>query len=217
MTTPFVPRVRNEGFLLREDAALKAYLQGLRVWDNNAPDGGRPVPVYYRLPEDAARRRNYPYITIDLLTAVRDSSREHRGTYTFGEHEGYTPPGREPGYKSVTDYPIPMLLTYQVTYFARLIQHDRQILAAMLTRMLPERFGALEMTSGDGFDDDMSVRRMDVINGPISGDQADPADPHKRIFRKSWTLQVSSEIFLSDIRNGALVAPDKIFLDVEEL
>lgn len=191
----------NEGFILREDAALKAHLQGLRVRDSNAGALGRTIPVYFRLPEQEARRRDYPYITIDLISAAHDPEREHSGRYYFNATDGYTPPGRTPATAADTDYPIPMLLTYQVTSFARFIQHDRQLMSALVTQRLPSRFGALEMVAGEGFGDDNSIRRLEFINGPVNADSPDPSDPNKRIFRKAYTVAVSSEMFSEDIHN----------------
>ncbi len=205
----------NTGFILREDAALKAHLRGIKLTDANAPVGGRDVPVYFRLPEQEARARNYPYVTIDLLAVVRDTTREHRGTYYFAETSQYTPPGRALTQVASTDWPIPMTLTYQVTSFARFIQHDRQITTALLTDEFPVRFGFVEMVPGDGWADDSSIRRLDFVGGPVHADQPDPADPNKRIFRKSYTVEVSSEMFLSEIRNLDAVLAPEVIVDVQ--
>lgn len=203
---------RNEGYLLREDASLKAHLQGVLVHDATSPPGGRAVPVYFRLPEQEARKRAYPYFTIDLIAVARDPEREHRGTVWFAPDSEYNPPGRTDGEWTSTDYPIPMLLTYQVTSFARFVQHDRQLTVAMITDRLPERFGALVMVGTEEFPSDSSVRRLELVSGPINADSPDPSDPNKRIFRKAYTVAISSEMFLSDI--ARLKTVQDVVLDV---
>lgn len=207
----------NEGLLLREDASLKAHLQGVVVRDASSPAGGRPVPVYYRLPEMEARRRDYPYITIDLLSIARDPERETRGTYYFGTEEKYKPPTRLVGDKSFTSWPIPLLLTYQVTHFARFVQHDRQLIVAMIADKLIERFGALLITGTTEVADDLSIRRLDLVSGPTNADSPDPGDPNKRIFRKAYTVQISSEEFPEELQRVVAVADDSIFIDIGPL
>lgn len=205
----------NRGLILREDASLKAHLQGMTVLDATSGDAGRPVKVYYRLPEQEAKRREYPYVTIDLLNIARDASREHRGYYRFRTGEEYHPPTRVHADPSRTEWPVPLLFTYQVTSFARFIQHDRQILAQMLTEKLPERFGAVSVVASDENTDDHSIRRLDIISGPQSGDQTDSGDPNKRIFRKIWTVQMSSEWFPSEIVQAAAPASN-VNIDIFE-
>lgn len=204
----------NTGLILREDAALKEHLQGVVVFDASSPAAGRKVPVYFRLPEQEARRRDYPYITIDLLSLARDPSREHRGNYRFRTGEEYRPPTRLAGDKSLTDWPIPLLLTYQVTTFARFVQHDRQLMVAMVTDKILERFGAVSMVSTSEITDDFSIRRLDLVSGPITADAPDPADPNKRIFRKAYTVTMSSEMFSETLRRSIDVLPTGIVLDI---
>jgi hypothetical protein len=204
----------NDGLILREDAALKAHLQGVTVRDVSSPATRRKVDVYFRLPEQEAKRRVYPYITIDLLAITRDAEREYRGPYYFSEHEGYCPPTRTPEDNSITEYPIPLLFTYQVTSFARFIQHDLQIVAQMLTNQLAERFGAVAMVTTSEVVDDNSVRRLDVVSGPTDVSVPDPTDPSKRIFRKAWTVTMSSEYFPSELLQLPLV--ETVIVDVFE-
>lgn len=206
----------NDGLILREDASLKAHLGGMTVVDATSGAGGRNVPVYYRLPEQEARQRNYPYLTIDLLSIARDPTREHRGNYRFAPLNGYMPMTRLPNDQARTDWPIPLLFVYQITSFARFVQHDRQIMAKMMTGPLLERFGALNMvtTSDSDVVDDNSMRRLDLISGPTTADSPDPADPNKRIFRKAYTVQMSSELFPQELTRATTVLPDEIFIDL---
>lgn len=196
----------NQGWIVREDAALKAKLSGIRVPVYNDGDGSptdklQNVPVFFRLPEDEARRKVYPYITIDLLAPVRDVEREHRGVVTFGAVDGpneqYQPGGRPAGASRV-EMPIPYSLQYQVTTYARFARHDRVINVELLAMRLEPRFGYLEMSAGNaaGVPDDNTTRRMDLLSGPTNNDTRDGEG--KRLFRKSYTVAVASEMFHSD-------------------
>lgn len=230
MTTPVgatleldsgVETALNAGWITREDAALKAKLQGIRVPVANEqrqvdPDGDddapavtinsktRSVPVYFRLPEDEARRKVYPYITIDFLGPQVDHEREHRGVVTFGTDENaYTPPGMPAG-GGRTELPIPYLLMYQVTQWSRFNRHDRIIMNELLTSRLEPRFGYLEMVATADAPDDLSIRRMDLLSGPTNGDTRD--EEGKRLFRKMYTVGVQSELFHSEFLRLTAVA-----------
>lgn len=232
MTTP---TVLNQGFILREDRALKERLKGITVpvslrqrqedpesfLDPDHDDGPatgpklRTVPVYFRLPDNPIRRKTYPYITIDFLGPVRDVEREHRGVADYGrldDPNAYTPDGVPVGGGRV-ELPIPMQLHYQVTTFARFNQHDRIINIELITRRLEPRFGYLEMVPTEDAPDDHSIRRLDLISGPDNGDVRDPQG--KRVFRKMYTVSVSSELFHSDFE--ALAAVGRVVLDVDHV
>lgn len=79
-------------WLLNEDAALKKKLQGLKVDDTNAPNGGRPVPVRFRLPETELSDTSFPLIVIEHAGMSRDTEREHRGYIQLP----YIPEGEDP-------------------------------------------------------------------------------------------------------------------------
>lgn len=218
----------NAGWILREDAALKARLSGIRVPVANEarqddPDSGdddaepqtinsklRLVPVFFRLPENEVRRRTYPYITIDMLTVVRDTEREHRGYSDYGLTENaYTPMGM-PTAGGRAELPVPYQIQYQITQWSRWNRHDRIIMTKLLTTRLEPRFGYLEMVATDEAPDDLSVRRMDLLSGPTNGDMRD--EQGKRVFRKMYTVGVSSELFHSDIEK--LAAVSHVVIDV---
>lgn len=228
------PDELNDGWITREDAALKARLKGIRVAvavddrgkdldggeDSDHDDGPllpaskfRAVPVFFRLPENEVRRRTFPYITIDFLGMVRDVEREHRGFTTYGDTaNAYTPPGTPVG-GGRTELPIPFQAQYQVTQWARYNRHDRQIMTQLLANRLEPRFGFLEMVPTAGAPDDFSVRRMDLISGPTPGDTRDAEG--KRVFRKMYSVSISSELFQSDM--AALAAVNRLDLSVIEL
>lgn len=226
----------NDGWITREDAALKKRLTGITVaaavadreldpgtdQDADPNDGAlipglagkkRTVPVYFRLPENEVRRKTYPYITIDFIGAVRDVEREHRGFATYGDTaNAYTPPGMPAGGGRV-ELPVPFQLQYQITQFARYNRHDRQIMTSLLTSRLEPRFGYLEMVPTVDAPDDLSVRRMDLLSGPTPGDTRD--EEGKRVFRKMYSVGISSELFQSDM--AALAAVNRLDLAVIEL
>ena len=78
-------------WLLNEDAAMKAKLQGLSVSDVNAAPQGRAVPVKFNLPEDELSDTAFPMIVIDPPSISKASDREHRGPVTLP----YMPEGTE--------------------------------------------------------------------------------------------------------------------------
>jgi len=79
-------------WLLNEDAALKAKLQGLTVDDVNAPLNGRPVAVRFRLPETELADMTFPCIVIEHAGISKDDEREHRGYIRLP----YVPEGLDP-------------------------------------------------------------------------------------------------------------------------
>ena len=212
----------NAGWITREDAALKRKLQGIKVLvaneqrqpdvDSNDDDEAlvtrdgkrRVVPVYFRLPEDEVRRKTYPYITIDFLAPIRDSSREHRGVGTYGTTaNAYTPMGMPVG-GGRGELPIPFTLQYQVTQWARYARHDRAIMTQLMFDRLEPRFGAIDMVATAEAPDDNTTRRLDLISGPTNGDTRDPQG--KRLFRKMYTVGISSGLFHSDLVKLAAVS-----------
>lgn len=218
----------NAGWITREDAALKTRLQGLYVavaneereedtydGDDDAPlktinSKRRKVPVFFRLPEDETRRQTYPYITIDFLTPQRDVEREHRGYQDYGTTDNaYTPMGMPVG-GGRGELPIPFTLIYQITQWTRYARHDREIMTQLMFDKLEPRFGYLEMVATAGAPDDNTVRRLDLLSGPTSADVRDPQG--KRLFRKIYTVGVSSELFPSELK--ALAAVGRLVIDV---
>lgn len=227
----------NDGWITREDASLKRRLQGIRVpvavedreedfspsQDADRTDGplvpaskSRLVPVYFRLPENEVRRRTFPYITIDFLGAVRDQEREHRGFTTLGTTGNAWAPGgvdlAAAGGGRV-ELPIPFRLDYQISQWSRYNRHDRIIMTSLLTNRLEPRFGALEMVGTADAPDDHSFRRMVLLSGPTPGDTRDAEG--KRVFRKTYSVGIASELFQSDM--AALAAVNRLDMAVIEL
>ena len=216
----------NADWITREDAALKKRLSGIRVpvaneqeIDDNDHDGPRTkvvidsktrvVPVYFRLSEDEVRAQTFPYITIDFLQPIRDVEREHRGVFDYGlANDDYAPPGMPAG-GGRAEMPVPFILQYQITTWARWNRHDRIINTTLMTSRLEPRFGYLEMDGGMGTVDDGSVRRMDLLGGPTNNDGRDQHG--KRVFRKVYTVGVSSELFHADFQQ--YMAASRLVLD----
>jgi hypothetical protein len=174
-------------FLINEDEAIKGHLRGIQV---AGKDGAMvPVKVWFRWPEQEERAIEYPFITIELLDIVRETDREQRGLTTLDYiPEGYEDPGVDFGTKA--ELPIPVSLVYQLTTYARSNWHDRGIQAALLGNKLPLRFGALVVENDD------TIRRLDFLDF----ENMDGYDSHnKRLFRKAYTVAVSSELLPEEI------------------
>lgn len=217
----------NGGFPWREDESLKAHLKdNIVVWDQTAPAGGRPVPVYFRMPETETRARTFPYVMIDNLGYERDPEREMVGGYYLSQDVGYHPDGTYvPSAGStptvrrqiramnfVNEYsaqmlPVPVMIRYQVQAWMRNRVQAMWITNAML-QLLPNRFGAINMVSVTRpfpVRDDNTVRRLDLLDGPVHGDAPDPEQANKRVFSRTWTVGISSEILPSDLERASLV------------
>ena len=182
-------------WIYNEDAALKLKLMGLTVQDANAPDGGRPVPVRYRLPEDELANLSYPIIIIEHLGLYPDPEREHRGYIQLPyAPEGFQPWYDGPGNALVADspyyarFPMPYNFDYQITLYARFMtQHVRPLAAQLATEQyLPAKFGFLDVPQ------DGTIRSMFLMGGPEFGYGKDEDD--KRMITVTYRVRVFSEL-----------------------
>lgn len=217
MTAP--APVQNSGFLWREDAALKAHFDKQILLRDSARPDGFLLPTYYSLPSGDARRRQFPYATIDRLFAARDpEGREHRGKWYMQRDldSGYRPDGYDPAATQpvMSELPVPMLINYQFTAWSRNRQHLTAVENAMF-RLAPPRFGALEMVADPqhGVADDNTVRRLELVSGPTFSEEPEPGfdDPQKLVFRVLYTLAVSSELTQGEFR--ALAEVGEVVID----
>jgi hypothetical protein len=169
-------------FLLSEDAALRKQIQGMTVNDQraSADDVPRPVAVFFGQPDPELRAQSYPYVTIDMIGVTRDAEREMRGV-TNAEY--LKPADANPDMGGEVKLPIPMMITYQITTYARQPRHDRELLAQLLYSKLPPRFGQLTL-------DDNTVRRLEVFDVA----KRDMTEQAKRLFVNAITVRVSSEV-----------------------
>jgi hypothetical protein len=200
-------------WLINEDRAVKAKLQGLSVTDANAP-AGRPVPVRYRVPESELAQQTFPLIVIEHAGMEKADEREHRGYVRLP----YAPEGTEPWWNPdspsydvtkspyVVEYPIPYDLRYRVIVFTRLAEHDI-VLASLIAQRdrLPARFGFLEIP------EDGTVRRLDLLGGPEMVDTRD--SDGKRLFRREYLISVSSEMLPATV--ARYVQAQTVALDFE--
>ncbi len=176
------------GFRREEEAALKLALQNAEITVPNANGVTLPVKVWWRDPQREQREVSYPYILLDYLGTVFRRDEEERGVnlITYYQADSANPIPTEPGQIGLTNqYPIPVYLRYQVTVNSRTNVHDVLLEQRLLQPdLFPPRFGQLTCPSG-------TVRRLDVLG------MASPSDglvSNQRLFRKAWTIQISSEL-----------------------
>jgi len=238
------------GFLLAEDQALKVKFSGIQLSDDR--DATRDVQVFFRYPEGETEKK-YPFITIELLDINHAPSRQH-SEQTIYAFRGTAPTGQASGHyatagssKSFTYWPdttddittltgfsgaaaspfvsamdhVPVDLLYQVTTFTRSVIHDRYLQAHILTKIAPFRQGYLAVGA------DSTDRHMDLLDWKSSDMLDEEAGFKKRIFRKVYTLSVTSEIPASNLVGlyqvartedgyaaGSTTLKDKITMDV---
>lgn len=186
------------GFLFAEDEAIKKRFSTLTVSDDR--DNDRPVQVFFRYPEGETERK-YPFITIELIDVVHAKNRQHSETYLDTHRAGhpnnldYWPSTSSASSPNVAGFDhftttefTPVDLLYQVSTFTRSAIHDRQLASQMLANIVPFRYSSI-MIEADG-----TSRRLDLLDWSTA-DLLDPeAGYRKRIFRKVYTLQMTSEI-----------------------
>lgn len=201
-------------FLLSEDKALREKLQGMIVTDQTATNANsaRKVRVYFGQPDQELTAQEYPYVTIDMVDIQRDPEREHRGIIPL---PAYMDSSTLTETQNATIHmPIPVMIDYQITTYARHPRHDRELIAQLMYAKLPPRFGVLEVvekdvTSGNTETITTSLRRMDVMD--IS--KRDVTEQSKRLFVNAVTVRVSSEVSQDNMRVLEQVFAVKLNLD----
>jgi len=199
----------NPGFLLAEDAAVKKRVSNISVSDDR--NATRIAKVFFRYPEGETEKE-YPFITIENVGLQHDRSRQLSETnYYFSTAAGAT---LSPEY--INYYPsefdnagmvtalgagnflkmesfVPVILTYQISTYARTALHDRQLTSKMLRRVTPFRRGFIDVP------EDGTIRRFDLLSWGNSDLLDGETGYRKRIFRKVYTVQMSAEIPTSDL------------------
>jgi len=209
------------GFLLAEDQALKERFSGITLADDR--NAARPVSVFFRYP-DGETERLYPFITIEFLDVSNARDRQHsdqmiyafRGTAPAGQPAGHYTTENDPA--TFTYWPntvadastlapthgpanspfisaiehVPVNLMYQVSTFTRSALHDRALQSHILTKVAPFRKGYLVVGS------DGTHRHMDLLDFRSADLLDEEAGFKKRIFRKVYSLSVTSEIPAND-------------------
>ena len=186
-------------WLLNEDAALKAKLQGIVVTDTNDPNG-RNVPVRYRLPETEISDLTFPIIVISHNGWYLANEREHRGKMPLP----YAPEGQQPWWDDSlgpahaefdpTDspynmfIPLPYNFDYQIEVYCRFMhEHTIPIVSALAQyNRLNAKFGFLDIPQ------DGTKRTMQLLGGPDLETLKDEND--KRLFKISYLVRVFSEL-----------------------
>lgn len=186
-------------FLISEDEALRNLLKGLKVTDQNSPNG-RNVGVWFGQPDQEIEEQKYPYIIIDMIDISEDTTRAMRGmvkpVYMDDPTNMVNATNTDPAipYNPDTNnwqihWPIPVNIDYQITTYSRQPRHDREILAQILYTKIPMRFAVLEPADGNSAGLG-TVRRLDLLD--IS--KRDVTEQGKRLFVNAFTVRVSSEI-----------------------
>lgn len=201
----------NPGFLLAEDAAVKARFSSIAVSDDREPQ--RVAQVFFRYPE-GEKEKNYPFITIENVGLVHNTRLQHsEQTYYYSTAVGAS--ANNPAYINYfpsemtasglqelleddvvylkMDSFVPVTLIYQISTYARSALHDRQLTSKILRRVAPFRRGFIDVP------EDGTVRRFDLISWANSDLLDGEAGYRKRIFRKVYTIHMSAEIPASDI------------------
>lgn len=198
------------GFLLAEDAAVKARFSAISVSDDR--DGERIAKVFFRYPEGETEKQ-YPFITIEMIDLVHDTTRQlSEMYYYYGTTEAasarpdyldYYPStyttqdlsDLDPGVDFFRmDSFVPVILVYQITTFARSALHDRQLTSKILRRVMPFRRGFIDIP------EDGTIRRFDLAGWSTADLLDQESGFKKRIFRKVFTVQMTAEIPTNDLR-----------------
>ena len=174
-----------DAFVIEEDNALKTRLTGLTVIDEK--NVARPVNVWFGQPDLELRARTFPYISIELIDINEAQDRVVSGIPILTYQPGNFQAPVAPNVLLASSFPSPYDLDYQISVWSRHPRHDRQLMQELLQGRLPIRFGRLVLPQTN-----RSVR-MDMLGGPRVADGTD--ENGKRIFRKVFTVRVSTELF----------------------
>lgn len=181
------------GFRFEEEVALHRMLSGLTV--PNAQGNPLPVNVTFRDParelSPAAQgsappgpnRVTYPYFLLEFLDMTPRRNEEVRGIVPFF-YEANTANQTWPEVHLHGHYPLPVMLHYQCSVYAKNQQHDVILNDILATTYFPIRFGQITCPSG-------TVRRLDYESGPINRDQINP--DNARVYCKVWEIAISAE------------------------
>lgn len=201
----------HPGFLLAEDAAIKARFANIAVSDDR--ESTRVADVFFRYPE-GEKEKKYPFITIENVGIIHNTRLQHSEQQYYYTNTATSASSSDPSF--ITYFPsemtetelnsilagnpylkmdsfVPVILIYQVATYARSALHDRQLTAKILRRVAPFRRGFIDIP------EDNTVRRFDLISWGNSDLLDGEAGYRKRIFRKVYTIHMSAELPASDI------------------
>lgn len=182
----------NEGFILAEEAALKALLTGMVVSDRQVHS--RPVGVHYRWPDDKVKI-TYPMVVIDLLDISLATERVESFDWIEPEYIPSVAATASETIQAVRYMPVDLF--FQVAVYSLDVRHDRQILSQMWSmERIPPRYGYIDIP------EDNTTRRLDVLEYRPSN-IISPGG--KRVFRQFYTLRINGELSVASIQRAALV------------
>lgn len=180
-------------FLLSEDAALKTYLAGMTVSDENNAE--RPVQVWFGYPDVELRVQVFPFVTLEVIDIRQAFERQSSGIYYDNDNQGTREvvPGKSFRYYAPVAYDI----EYQLTTYSRHPRHDRQIVFQMMHKF-PGKFGYLPVA--DDLGTSTAYRHM-FLESFIKRDTVEADLGNKRLFRNIYTVRVVSEITPDVVRS----------------
>lgn len=175
-------------FILAEDAALKALLSGLTVTDEKA--GGtstpRPVQVWFGTPDVELREQKFPFITIDLMDIRLAPERQQSGIIYDRDNAGTVVGNNTSVYRY--EYPMTYDLVYQVSTFSRHPRHDRSLMAELIQKRLPSKYGKLGIVSDSGVETTYRHMFLDEFL------KRDTVEEGRRLLHNIFIVRVMSEL-----------------------
>ena len=173
-------------FLIAEDTALKALLQGMTVGDEKT--ASRPVKVWFGYPDVEVRAQEFPFVTIDLIDMIPANDRQTSGQLVDNDYRGAVAPIAGKTYRY--EVPVAFDLIYQITTYARHPRHDRAMMF-QLTHKFPSKYGGLLVPNELGTE---TSRRHMFLDGFAKRDAVDGETGNRRLLRNIYTVRVISEL-----------------------
>jgi hypothetical protein len=170
-------------FIVNEDEALKAKLQGFTVADE--VNSARPVQVWYAMPDIELRKQEFPFITLELIDVVPATYRQTAGINVDSDNQGTVAPVAGTAYSY--EIPVAYDLSYQITTYARHPRHDRAIVAHFLNDVFPAKRGWLAVDNELGTE--TSYRHL-FLEEYV---KRDTVEDGRRLYRNVFTVTVTSE------------------------
>lgn len=173
-------------FILAEEYALKALIQGMTVVDEKA--GVRNVKAYFGYPDVELRDQSFPFVTLDLIDINAANDRQTSGVMYDDDYRGTIASDGSSRYSY--DVPVAYDLVYQVTTYARHPRHDRALIFQLLNKF-PSKFGKLAVPNFLGTE---TAYRSMFLDGFVKRDTIETDSGSRRLLRNVLTVRVVSEM-----------------------
>jgi hypothetical protein len=173
-------------FIIAEDDALKAHLQGMVVADES--NRNRQVKAWFGYPDVEVRQLTFPFVTIDLIDISPANERQTSGRLADGNYLGTAVPVQNHYY--TYDVPVAYDLVYQITTYARNPRHDRAIMFQMLDKF-PSKYGYLVVPEQVGSN---TTSRSMFLDGFAKRDAVEGETGNRRLLRNIYTVRVISQM-----------------------